>query len=35
MVANALFGDGAAGAPRPCVALGFGPGPMAEAVLFR
>ncbi len=25
----------AAGAPRPCVALGFGPGLMAEAVLFR
>jgi predicted naringenin-chalcone synthase len=24
-----------AGAPRPCVALGFGPGLMAEAVLFR
>jgi predicted naringenin-chalcone synthase len=23
------------GAPRPCVALGFGPGLMAEAVLFR
>ena len=25
----------AAEAPRPCVALGFGPGLMAEAVLFR
>jgi predicted naringenin-chalcone synthase len=25
----------AADAPRPCVALGFGPGLMAEAVLFR
>ena len=25
----------AAGAPRPCIALGFGPGLMAEAVLFR
>ena len=25
----------AAGAPRPCVALGFGPGLMAEAILFR
>jgi predicted naringenin-chalcone synthase len=25
----------ASGAPRPCVALGFGPGLMAEAVLFR
>ena len=25
----------AAGAPRPCVALGFGPGLMAEAVLLR
>jgi predicted naringenin-chalcone synthase len=25
----------AAGAPRPCVALGFGPGLVAEAVLFR
>jgi predicted naringenin-chalcone synthase len=24
-----------AGAPRPCVALGFGPGLVAEAVLFR
>jgi predicted naringenin-chalcone synthase len=23
-----------AGAPRPCVALGFGPGPVAEAALF-
>jgi predicted naringenin-chalcone synthase len=25
----------AAGAPRPCVALGFGPGLVAEAALFR
>jgi predicted naringenin-chalcone synthase len=24
-----------ANAPRPCVALGFGPGLVAEAVLFR
>jgi len=24
-----------AGAPRPCVALGFGPGLAVEAVLFR